>query len=114
VRTIDVYCHPVWFTYNWTHRFEGLLRDAHGAWSPEYSGATPITITSLYRHNGTLATRFSAQKQRIPQINCLPGCGYACIIKEHRGIHGLRLTGQHHIAHGPATTLWTALAIHYK
>lgn len=56
----------------------------------------PITITSLYRHNGTLATRFSAQKQRIPQINCLPGCGYACIIEEHRGIHGLRGT----IIHG--------------
>jgi hypothetical protein len=55
--------------------------------------------------HGTLATPFSAQKQRIPQINCLPAADYACKIEEHRENHGLRLTGNCIPATGPATIL---------
>jgi hypothetical protein len=68
-------------------------------------GAVPITITSLYRHNRSLAIWFSAQKQRIPQLFCLPTADYACKIEEHRENHGLRLTGNCIPATGPATIL---------
>ena len=68
-------------------------------------GAVPITITSLYRHNRNLAISFSAQKQRIPQLFCLPAADYACIIEEHRENHGLRLMVKCIPATGPATIL---------